>query len=103
MALTVDTRTATEYGVVRTFGQVNFQFTHPGQQHGHPASFTGSPTTARQSTLLGQPGDGYAANEYLFLQFAGFHFGKSASAYGPRPGRVSPATSRRPCSAVASR
>ena len=28
MALTVDTRTATEYGVVRTFGQADFQFTH---------------------------------------------------------------------------
>ena len=27
MALTVDTRTATEYGVVRTFGQGDFQFT----------------------------------------------------------------------------
>lgn len=26
MALTVDTRTATEYGVVRTFGQGDFQF-----------------------------------------------------------------------------
>src|SRR5882757_2161544 len=26
MALTVDTRTATEYGVVRTFGQADFQF-----------------------------------------------------------------------------
>ena len=26
MALSVDTRTATEYGVVRTFGQGDFQF-----------------------------------------------------------------------------
>jgi Porin subfamily len=26
LALTVDTRTATEYGVVRTFGQADFQF-----------------------------------------------------------------------------
>src|ERR1700682_581700 len=30
MALTVDTRTATEYGVVRTFGQSNFQFQNNG-------------------------------------------------------------------------
>ena len=30
MALTVDTRTATEYGVVRTFGQGNFQFSTLG-------------------------------------------------------------------------
>ena len=33
MALTVDTRTATEYGVVRTFGQADFQFrTHRHDQ-----------------------------------------------------------------------
>src|ERR1700755_889360 len=30
MALTVDTRTATEYGVVRTFAQADFQFTTLG-------------------------------------------------------------------------
>ena len=30
MALTVDTRTATEYGVVRTFGQGDFQFDNFG-------------------------------------------------------------------------
>src|SRR5512138_3489791 len=30
MALTVDTRTATEYGVVRTFGHADFQFTTLG-------------------------------------------------------------------------
>ena len=30
MAMTVDTRTATEYGVVRTFGQGDFQFNNFG-------------------------------------------------------------------------
>ena len=35
MALTVDTRTATEYGVVRTFGQGDFQFNNFGG--GNPA------------------------------------------------------------------
>ena len=30
MALTIDTRTATEYGVVRTFGQGDFQFNNAG-------------------------------------------------------------------------
>src|SRR5437762_6444466 len=30
LALTVDTRTATEYGVVRTFGQGDFQFNNIG-------------------------------------------------------------------------
>src|ERR1700760_4331161 len=45
MALTVDTRTATEYGVVRTFGQADFQFTTQANNTVNPASFTGSPTT----------------------------------------------------------
>src|SRR4030088_2646541 len=39
MALTVDTRTATEYGVVRTFGQADFQFTTPGNNTTNPAHF----------------------------------------------------------------
>jgi Porin subfamily len=93
MALTFDTRTASEYGVVRTFGQVNFQFSTQASNTVNPASFTGSPTTGTQSNLLGQPGDGYAANEYIFLQFAGFTFGKSASAYASPwqgfPGNIS--------------
>ena len=33
MALTVDTRTATEYGVVRTFGQGDFQFNNFGNSN----------------------------------------------------------------------
>ena len=33
MALTVDTRTATEYGVVRTFGQGDFQFQNFGSSN----------------------------------------------------------------------
>ena len=41
MALTIDTRTATEYGVVRTFGQGDFQFnnfgtSNPSDAHGAP-------------------------------------------------------------------
>ena len=38
MALTVDTRTATEYGVVRTFGQADFQFNNFGSQSGSTSS-----------------------------------------------------------------
>ena len=93
MALTIDTRTATEYGVVRTFGQANFQFSTQANNTVNPASFTGSPTTGTQSNLLGQPGDGYVATEYIFIQFAGFTFGKSASAYATPwqgfPGNIS--------------
>jgi hypothetical protein len=81
MALTVDTRTATEYGVVRTFGQADFQFTTQGNSTVNPLSFTGSPSSGTATNLLNQPGEGYVAVEYVFIQFAGFTFGKSQSAY----------------------
>ena len=78
MALTVDTRTATEYGVVRTFGQGDFQFNNFGSSN---------PTTLyrrrrpQRRTRSNTAGGGYVAVEYLFIQFAGFTFGKSSSAY----------------------
>ena len=77
MALTVDTRTATEYGVVRTFGQGDFQFNNFGTAN--PLSrdvFPGGVTNA-----LNAPGNGYVSVEMVFIQFAGFTFGKSASAF----------------------
>jgi hypothetical protein len=66
MALTVDTRTATEYGVVRTFGQLDWSFTSPS------GSFRDVGTTTNGQQIN---------TEYLFIQFAGFTFGKSSSAY----------------------
>src|ERR1700742_1488448 len=36
MALTIDTRTSTEYGVVRTFGQGDFQFNNVGGGSANP-------------------------------------------------------------------
>ena len=93
MALTVDTRTGTEYGVVRTFMQANFQFSTQGSNNVNPANFTASPSAGTQTSLLNQPGEGYVATEYIFLQFAGFTFGKSASAYASPwqgfPGNIS--------------
>lgn len=82
MALTVDTRTATEYGVVRTFAQGDFQF----QNFGNTNTANFAPVNASQlgglnSALLSNPGGGYVAVEFVFIQFAGFTFGKSASAY----------------------
>src|SRR5207245_3092520 len=78
--LTVDTRTATEYGVVRTFGQGDFQFTTLGGSTINPNSVnTTLPVAGAQ--LLDTAGGGYVAVAYLFIQFAGFTFGKSASAY----------------------
>ncbi|MBA4033876.1 MAG: porin [Bradyrhizobium sp.] len=77
MALTIDTRTATEYGVVRTFGQGDFQFNNFGNSN--PTNAFAFPGGA--SNALNNPGGGYVAVEMVFIQFAGFTFGKSASAY----------------------
>jgi hypothetical protein len=80
MALTVDTRTATEYGVVRTFAQGDFQFTTLGNNTYNPNTINMvAPIGA--ANLLDTPGSGYVAVEFVFIQFAGFTFGKSASAY----------------------
>ena len=75
--MTVDTRTATEYGVVRTFGQGDFQFNNFGSSN--PTTLTAFPGGA--ANALSTAGGGYVAVEYLFIQFAGFTFGKSSSAY----------------------
>jgi hypothetical protein len=80
MLLSIDTRTATEYGVVRTFGQGRFTFSTLGNNTFNPNSINGSaPVGGNQ--LLDTPGGGYVSIQYLFLQFAGFTFGQSASAY----------------------
>ncbi|SDI19677.1 MULTISPECIES: porin [Bradyrhizobium] len=78
MALTVDTRTATEYGVVRTFGQGDFQFDMFGGPTTNPAVLAAPGTSAAQLYTVG---GGYVGVEMVFIQFAGFTFGKSASAY----------------------
>src|SRR3982075_4655356 len=79
MALTVDTRTATEYGVVRTFGQGDFTFDMFGTGGQNPNSL--ATNLGNNGQLLMTAGGGYVAVEYAFIQFAGFTFGKSASAY----------------------
>src|SRR5882672_3916054 len=66
MAFTVDTRTATEYGVVRTFGQADFQFSTLGNNTFNPTAFAALPTPA---SLLNNPGEGYVAVESVFIQF----------------------------------
>src|SRR5947209_14482599 len=81
VALTVDTRTATEYGVVRTFAQGDFQFTTFNSNSVNPSSFIANAAGNGVSGLLGNVGEGYVAVELVFIQFAGFTFGKSASAY----------------------
>ena len=79
MQLIIDTRTATEYGVVRTFGQGDFQFTTFGNTTSNPNSL--ATNLGNNQNLLDTPGGGYVAVEFVFIQFAGFTFGKSASAY----------------------
>jgi len=78
LAITVDTRTATEYGVVRTFGQGDFQFQNFGSSN--PSLAVGS-QAGLNNALLSTAGGGYVGVEMVFIQFAGFTFGKSASAY----------------------
>jgi hypothetical protein len=91
MALTIDTRTGTEYGVVRTFGQAKIQFSTLAGTTVNPNSL--ATNLGNNLQLLDTPGGGYVATEYLFIQFAGFTFGKSSSAYATPwngfPGNIS--------------
>src|SRR5437867_1244273 len=65
--LSVDTRTDTDYGVVRTFGAAKFQFTTQGGGTVNPIGFTSSPSAGTNTGLLNQPGEGYVAVTDLFL------------------------------------
>jgi len=76
MGFTVDTRTATEYGVLRTFGNSDFQFNNFGTSN--PAVLN---APLLNSNLLNSAGGGYVPVHQVFIQFAGFTLGKSASAY----------------------
>jgi hypothetical protein len=80
-ALNIDTRTNTEYGIVRTFAQGDFQFNNFGSSN--PSTLGAAPTAlgGLSGSLLNNVGGGYVAVEYVFVQFAGFTFGKSASPY----------------------
>ena len=79
MALLVDTRTATEYGVVRTLrpGRLPvYDFgSNTQSEHGHQVAPIGSgnPLDTRRRRLR--------RGRIPFIQFAGFTFGKSSSAY----------------------
>ena len=82
MALTIDTRTQTEYGVVRTFGQGDFTFATYGATNSVGVQGGSIETAGLAGTLFNNTvGGGYTVVEFLFIQFAGFTFGKSASAF----------------------
>jgi hypothetical protein len=80
-ALTVDTRTATEYGVVRTFGQADFSFGTQGYGGGLSNSNVTTGSVLTGNTQNNYAGNGVLGVEYAFIQFAGFTLGKSASAF----------------------
>src|SRR5215475_14051267 len=81
MALTVDTRTATEYGVVRTFSQSDWQFNNFGSTNPNVIGAAPAALGGLSGSVLDGVGGGYVGVEYIFLQFAGFTFGKWSSAY----------------------
>jgi hypothetical protein len=72
MDFTVDTRTATEYGVVRTFADMVFTWTGGG--------YNGSNPTAYDSTT-GTIGGASLGLYHAFIQFAGFTFGRTVSIF----------------------
>ncbi len=74
----IDTRTATEYGVVRTFFDATFSWTTGG--------YAGVGTTAYDAAPAGTNGNGSVAGGslgmyYAFIQFAGFTMGKAISQF----------------------
>jgi hypothetical protein len=60
--LTTDTRTATEYGVLRTYANMQFDFSQ------------------NRESIAG----GFTEVDYAFIQFAGFTFGKAVSQFDPQ-------------------
>jgi len=90
--LNIDTRTATEYGVVRTFADLTFTWT-TGQYTGAPTAAgigstqysTGSANSAGLTSVNGLSNDGIAGGSlgvyYAFIQFAGFTMGKAVSQF----------------------
>ncbi|UPJ46298.1 porin [Bradyrhizobium sp. 200] len=87
--LTVDTRTATEYGVVRTFFDANFTWTtgsYSGNATANGGTFYSAAAQAGGNGGVGNPSDGGIAGgsvgvNYAFIQFAGFTMGRSISAF----------------------
>jgi porin-like protein len=68
MDLTVDTRTATEYGVVRTYADFALSWVGGGYTGSNPTAYDTS--TAVSISLY-----------HAFIQFAGFTFGRTASVF----------------------
>jgi hypothetical protein len=84
----VDTRTATEYGVVRTYADVVFTWTSGvfgGAGNGTTFYNTGAANSTALTSVNGLSNDGIAGGSlgvyYAFIQFAGFTMGKAVSQF----------------------
>ena len=80
--LTIDTRTATEYGVVRTFFDATFSWTSGA----YAGAGTGGTVYSGGVGQVGNPSDGGIAGGSVgvyqaFIQFAGFTMGKAVSSF----------------------
>ncbi|MGJ5176318.1 porin [Bradyrhizobium oligotrophicum] len=73
--LTIDTRTATEYGTVRTFFEATFTWT-TGTYSG-----AGNGGTTYTTSTSSQVAGGFLGVYYAFIQFAGFTIGKAQSQF----------------------
>jgi Porin subfamily len=81
MAVTIDTRTATEYGVVRTFGQFDNTFATEGVGNSINVQSSLNTASLQGAAVNNYAGGGYSGLEFAFVQFAGWTLGKSASAF----------------------
>ncbi|MCA1510527.1 porin [Bradyrhizobium sp. NBAIM01] len=77
--LQIDTRTATEYGVVRTFAELTFTWTSGTYSGAGTSAVNGA--TSYTSSLGSQIATGGVGLYYAFIQFAGFTFGKAESQF----------------------
>ncbi len=82
--LSVDTRTATEYGVVRTFFDATFNWTTDSYSAVNPGSTVYSSiggVQAPNNANAGAVANGTLGVYYAFIQFAGFTMGKAVSEF----------------------
>lgn len=73
--LTIDTRTATEFGLLRTYAELVWTYT------GGAYSGAGTGGTTYTSGTGNQVAQGTPGFYYAFIQFAGFTFGKASSQF----------------------
>ncbi|MGF6311681.1 hypothetical protein ABIB82_005656 [Bradyrhizobium sp. i1.8.4] len=82
--LNIDTRTATEYGVVRTFFDATFSWTsdtYGGQGNGSTVYSPIGAVQAPNNANAGAVAAGVVGVYYAFIQFAGFTIGKAVSQF----------------------